>query len=377
MFPIKIAICCIKITTTQLFPPQALVQQPGHRLPQRHHVLKFFAERQVQPALHREPAGVVQMAFPKALLTWGGKAWAHGEWLQFTMVDGWLTELGSYCTPLRSPEDQIWISYDSTVNDRLQLPGPRQMGSRWERSFFICQACRMLYIYIAICKWSRICGLCTHQRYFFLAFTLGFTAFPSVLFSFSCFFLHSMSWRKKQEKENKKDSMPRPFWRSAPAPPPSGLWASPRTLNLVQFHPWVGHTGSDDKAATGFTWRCSPWFSRSSKALAYCLLREGATVNILRAAPTVSTDHHLPPFSSLFPRHPWLFAGDIRIPRLWQAWDALLPQLRMEALGCLEGCCFGLRLGHPWAHELFHRKHPTGPADRDWSCLLLNQAWAI
>ena len=70
MFPIKIAICCIKITTTQLFPPQALVQQPGHRLPQRHHVLKFFAERQVQPALHREPAGVVQMAFPSALLTW-------------------------------------------------------------------------------------------------------------------------------------------------------------------------------------------------------------------------------------------------------------------------------------------------------------------
>ena len=54
----------------QLFPPQALVQQPGHRLPQRHHILKFFAERQVQPALHREPAGVVQMAFPNALLTW-------------------------------------------------------------------------------------------------------------------------------------------------------------------------------------------------------------------------------------------------------------------------------------------------------------------
>ena len=45
--------------------------------------------------------------------------------------------------------------------------------------------------------------MCTHRRYFFLAFALGFTAFPSFLFSFS-FFLHPMSWRKKQEKENKE-----------------------------------------------------------------------------------------------------------------------------------------------------------------------------
>ena len=67
---------CIHASHSFTSPPttsydfEALVQQPGHRLPQGHHVVKVFAERQVQPALHWEPAAVVQMAFPQALLTW-------------------------------------------------------------------------------------------------------------------------------------------------------------------------------------------------------------------------------------------------------------------------------------------------------------------
>ena len=55
-------------------------------------------------------------------------------------------------------------------------------------------------------------------------------------------------------------------------------------------------------------------------------------------------DLHLPLLSILIPLHPWHFAGEVGVPQLWLAEDALLDQLRTEGLGGLESCCVGLGL---------------------------------
>ena len=59
----------------------------------------------------------------------------------------------------------------------------------------------------------------------------------------------------------------------------------------------------------------------------------------------ICTYHFCILLPSLVPLHPRHFAGEVGVPGLRLAEDALLHQLCTEGLGGLESCCVGLGLG--------------------------------